>query len=464
MFQLRQDNIEELRQSVPFYQLPQVFQDAMYISIELGINYIWIDSLCTIQDSKEDWAYEARRMGKVYQYAACNIAASGYQESRNLGVFLDREAREQSRSHWFADCVLDFQNTEEPRPFKGLYVHAEEAGLLPAINGSSLNSRAWVAQERALSPGIIHLNPEMIWWECNHLVANEAFPTGIIPPEDGQLFNACTIRSLTVKSDAEDIYAFWRRFIGRYAGAELTYERDRFPAAVGIALTLSELINDNFIAGYWEGDLIKSLVMGRRGEIKDVPTTWRAPTWSWASLRAAYFSPPTDSDLQPLSGVSVRVLSDLPGFKTDLDLASLEISGVRGLKILAPLRKLPANIQAGLGKHSTWLDSVFIQNEIDNADCSGVDIPGDQAWRLRDATQMVVLVKSNRAQPRAIALLVQRVLEAEGHNTFRRQGWVYLGFRTNEKLEECLGLQKENEKYIPSPVLGDCGLQEVILI
>lgn len=468
IFQLRQGNTEDMRRSISFHQLPRVFQDAMYISTELGIKYIWIDSLCIVQDSKEDWVYEARRMGSVYQHAACNIAIPGSRSSSKLGSFLKGMAGLQLNPPLFADCVLDFRNIGETPPFKGLYVRAEETALLPSIDASELNHRAWVAQERALSPGIIHFTPETMWWECNHVLANEAFPTVTIHDEYEQIFRPGTIRTLTVKSDLQDIYAFWRRFIGHYARTALTYEGDRFPAAIGIARTLSEVINDNFVAGFWEGDLIRSLIMRRRGGIIDIPNTCRAPSWSWASLRTSHSSPTTVSHAQPLSGISITVLSYLPGFKTDLDSASLETSDVRGLKIVAPLRRLPVDFEVGFRDTSKWGSDMYIEHDILDRDMySESDVPEGQAWRLRDPTHLVVLAtykEKDTVRPLAFALLVQQLPEAEGHNTFRKQGLVGFRFLTEDKLEEYFGLQKENEKYIMSPVFGECGFQELVLI
>lgn len=444
----------------------------MYISIELGITYIWIDSLCIIQDSEEDWTYEARTMGKIYQYAACNIAAAGYDSS--LGLSAEREAISQVHPALFADCVLNAQNTPGGKayPFEGLYVRADEAAFWNNICGknSVLSSRAWVAQERALSPGIIHMTPEMLWWECNHLVANEAFPTGGVPLMHEDNFKTCTIRSLTKESEPEDIYAFWRKFIGVYARNELTYEKDRFPAAVGIARTLSELLDDNFVAGFWERDLVRSLLIKRDARIEHVPAIQRAPSWSWASLGGAYYPFSGGPYAQPLSGVKVKVLSDLPEFKSDLDSTSLETSDVRGLEITAPLRKLPVNKEIDKYEEQwEWAVKMYIEPDIrDENDPSAIKVPEDQAWRLRDPTHVLLLAKKyrdgNERYPIAFGLSVQQVLEAEGRNTFRKLGVVEIWCYGKGKFEGYFGLHKEKGEYIPSPVFGECGFQEIVLI
>jgi hypothetical protein len=62
--------------SAPWDELPRLYQDAMIATRRLGLEYIWIDSLCIIQDSHNDWLSESHLMGQVYQYAHLTIIAS----------------------------------------------------------------------------------------------------------------------------------------------------------------------------------------------------------------------------------------------------------------------------------------------------------------------------------------------------------------------------------------------------
>ncbi|PMD19341.1 heterokaryon incompatibility, partial [Hyaloscypha hepaticicola] len=57
--------------------LPKTFQDAVLITRDLGVRYLWIDSLCIIQDSDEDWEQEAARMSEVYANGYVMLAAHG---------------------------------------------------------------------------------------------------------------------------------------------------------------------------------------------------------------------------------------------------------------------------------------------------------------------------------------------------------------------------------------------------
>jgi Heterokaryon incompatibility protein (HET) len=87
-FTLKEDNQEKLRHSIPTSQLPQVFQDAILITYELGYRYIWIDSLCIIQDSEgaSDWLRESPTMDRVYGNSVCNLAATGFYSGQE-GLF-----------------------------------------------------------------------------------------------------------------------------------------------------------------------------------------------------------------------------------------------------------------------------------------------------------------------------------------------------------------------------------------
>ena len=73
---LKEANIEEFKRDIPMQKLctSATFREAIRVTRTLGYRYIWIDSLCIIQDSKSDWEYEATRMATVYGNAVCNIA------------------------------------------------------------------------------------------------------------------------------------------------------------------------------------------------------------------------------------------------------------------------------------------------------------------------------------------------------------------------------------------------------
>ncbi len=131
-------------------ELPKTFQDAIVVTYALGIRYLWIDSLCIIQDSEVDWEFECSQMEKVFAGAYCTLAATSAENCKD--GFLHRTASDSmkisdSRGHsWvLGDFREDFH-------------HQVEEG--------KLNRRAWVLQERALSRRVFHFTDSQTYWKC----------------------------------------------------------------------------------------------------------------------------------------------------------------------------------------------------------------------------------------------------------------------------------------------------------
>lgn len=471
IFKLLQSNLDDLRQDIPIKRLPQVFQDAMYVSIEIGICYIWIDSLCIIQDSKDgkDWTHEARRMGDVYKYGEFNIAATGYEDSSS-GLFSEREALLRIYPLVSLNCVVRGKDGSK-RSFDGVFVGFRTNEFFEQIILGPLNDRAWVAQERILSPAVLHFTPEHVWWECSRLIVNEGFSPCRDHWQDIEKNPTGIIRALNTESNREDIYSFWRNFTSYYAGAKMTFDQDRFPGAAGIAGVIGELIDDNLIAGIWEGDLLRSLIMNRYATVASIPSAKLAPSWSWASFKAdtdleSYY----DLNVKPLKGIHFQVLSDTPEFKSDLQPAFIQKTGVQGLAIRGHLRRLVADFNKRANEHSlgklgerTYVTKAY-DNKIPTA-ALGV-LTEDQMWRWDDPTHMLLLAKELNGEDcfRVFGLLVQPVPEADEPNTFRRSGTIQYDFPSEDVGNEYLGLQEKDGEYESSSFFAERGLQELILI
>jgi uncharacterized hydantoinase/oxoprolinase family protein len=69
-------NIDEFKEKIPASKLSRSFRDAISITKRLGLKYIWIDSLCIVQDSATDWEIESALMSDIYSNSYCNIAAA----------------------------------------------------------------------------------------------------------------------------------------------------------------------------------------------------------------------------------------------------------------------------------------------------------------------------------------------------------------------------------------------------
>ncbi|KAK0712289.1 heterokaryon incompatibility protein-domain-containing protein, partial [Apiosordaria backusii] len=83
LVQTTRANLSNHQQGVGLEKLPKTFEDAIKLTQMIGVPYIWIDSLCIIQDDPQDWANEARQMGAIYERSYLTIAASSGVDSKS---------------------------------------------------------------------------------------------------------------------------------------------------------------------------------------------------------------------------------------------------------------------------------------------------------------------------------------------------------------------------------------------
>lgn len=134
--------------------LPATFRDAIRVTRELGKSYLWIDSLCILQDRDGDWESEAGKMQDVFRGAYCTIAATSATDSTQ--GFLDRPPASTSNS-W-----VRVPSPSDAAVFVTTFMDKFEEDVL----AGPLNKRAWVLQERALSRRTIHFTNRQTYWEC----------------------------------------------------------------------------------------------------------------------------------------------------------------------------------------------------------------------------------------------------------------------------------------------------------
>jgi hypothetical protein len=277
---------------IPTTCLLKTFQDAIAITRQLSVSYIWIDSMCIFQDNPDDWHKEAASMFEVYSHSLCNIAATGAPDG-STGLFFERDST--------AEC--SFQVTTEwslhvgKRNFNyptGAYQVFPIDHWRNDLEMGPLNRRAWVMQERFLSTRVLHFARSQLFWECKEISSSELFPEAIHPQAqpiwfvDGQRrlkkISAQTQRDLKWK---EQMYLGWQAFSKAYTRCGLTKDNDKLVAINGVQEMVSRLTGDVFIAGLWRSRIIRELCWfrysGQEAPAKTFPEKWRAPSWSWAS-------------------------------------------------------------------------------------------------------------------------------------------------------------------------------------
>lgn len=292
--------LESHSSRIEYQALPLTFQDFIEIARRLGIFWVWIDSLCIIQDSREDWENEASQMADVYAKSYLTIAASGSAGSGE-GCRVNQEAR--SYGPIDVDCLETDSSTtpETQRITRSFRIWARDPNPITSVlQNNPLNKRGWTLQERELAPRVVHYSQDTIRWECCELAATLEFPCGdTLPFDAGRLFDGGSdFRSPQFgdpRNDSKQLNMAtkqslaWFELVQRYTARSLTKQADILPAVSGIARSIMSKTQDKYIAGLWESYFAHCLLWvpaSRSGEsFKHYRrTNYLAPTWSWASM------------------------------------------------------------------------------------------------------------------------------------------------------------------------------------
>lgn len=167
---LSKSNLNSLKQSINTEDLPPTFKDALAVTRSLGMKYMWIDALCIIQDSPEDWQKESAQMCHIYENSFCTISATVSRSSFE-GIFRERN------SLVVQSIPLKIGGKMRNIVQRDAWEHK--------VENSPLNKRAWVLQEKILSPRNLHFTNQ-IFWQCSTMVCSESFPQGIPRSTDSE--------------------------------------------------------------------------------------------------------------------------------------------------------------------------------------------------------------------------------------------------------------------------------------
>ncbi|KAJ3535962.1 hypothetical protein NM208_g6919 [Fusarium decemcellulare] len=283
-------NLKNHLEGIDFALLPKTFKDAVELTRALGIRYLWIDSLCIIQDDKHDWKSESNKMGAIYQHAAITFAAADAQDSTE-GLFVDgfsvsytatRELSSGPNDETGAYKLLALEECTEvsnaanmpffmdnnvigsffiaPWPL-GREQHSHPLESCP------LFKRAWVMQEWALSRRTLIFQSNSIVWSCRAACTDE--------------------RGYRLDLKKPSLHN-WGELVEGYTKMDLTFESDRLIAIRGLANLLQHQRTDMYFAGIWTADLPDSLlwkVSDRNCRANSNRERPYLPSWTWANLK-----------------------------------------------------------------------------------------------------------------------------------------------------------------------------------
>ncbi|OCK78029.1 HET-domain-containing protein [Lepidopterella palustris CBS 459.81] len=256
-------------------ELPKTIEHAMEVCRRIGHQYLWVDSLCIVQDDQVDVREQIARMSDIYSGSFLTIiAAWGDNADAGLPGVLNGIDR-------------DHQNVAR---FDGLEMIEVLPLLGDVLQHTSWKTRAWTQQEWLLSARRLYFTNVQVYFECRTALRNEdawvmMFGNSNNPPEKldnfGRLPNEqCKRSSLR-----------WPRFrdlLEDYTSRRLSYSSDIFNACTGIYHHVYGQQGSRFVFGLPENDFCDALRWHSYQYTPRVPenTDFVIPSWSWGSTKA----------------------------------------------------------------------------------------------------------------------------------------------------------------------------------
>ncbi|KAF1914234.1 heterokaryon incompatibility protein-domain-containing protein [Ampelomyces quisqualis] len=331
-------NLRSHLKGIAWDTLPRAFQEAVALTRALGIRYLWVDSLCLLQDDIQAKLEESVRMDEVFGNAFLTIAATSATDSGSQPLF---PAKTQP---------FKIQATDNKGQLSKVYVREQPnhySFKAPFDEGSHMNEwelpfnmskdanvhtpllkRAWAYTERLLSPRVIHFTKSEMILECREgyncecgRIDDTTFDTrttdsikqefarvvseantqpqthGSNNPVDRRIDGMTSqLAGTSIASGPPDLFCkrddalqLWSYIITEFTARNLTYD-ERLTAIAGIAKALLPAMQSGYIAGQWTFSTLSLLwypndsTRCRRPKPMDGQNI---PSWSWASCEGS---------------------------------------------------------------------------------------------------------------------------------------------------------------------------------
>jgi hypothetical protein len=277
------DSISRWMIGIPWIQLPKSIQDAIIVTYQLGLRFLWVDALCIVQDDEDDKAIEISAMAQIYGQAEVTIVAAC--------------------ANHVEEGFLDLRVTSESAifqlPFRCLDGDIGSVELVQAprqYEDEPIDTRGWAMQERLLARRVLEFGTRQTrytskensdghydGWTPHAEFANgrhDKLPSEIILPGGVGL----------ERPPFHSLIGNWHDLLFHYTHRQLTVESDRILAIAGIAKRYSAIIPGQYLAGLWRAALPQDLLWRIEVPIRKRPTFFQAPSWSWASVNGTVYS------------------------------------------------------------------------------------------------------------------------------------------------------------------------------
>jgi hypothetical protein len=272
--------LEAFKEGIAEDVLPRTILEAVFIARRLGLLFLWVDALCIIQDSTDDWRAESMLMASVYHNAWVTIGA-GTASSVHEGVIVPSPPTIQLELAQIP--YFDPNGARIATAFMGLEPKKEYVPV-------KLRSRGWCFQEEHLSPRFLLFSGENWQLLCqNRKLENPHDQTRLahafFGTHDPDEKHWEAFRKLE-----HDINHNWRGLMQDYSSRSLTVASDKLIAISGLAKRFQVVTQDTYVAGGWARSIAHDIMWQvpcapiRGKDPRKSGGKYCAPSWSWVSV------------------------------------------------------------------------------------------------------------------------------------------------------------------------------------
>lgn len=227
-------NLQERVNRIAYNDLPLTFQDAVLMTWYTGYRYLWIDSLCIIQDNEDDGVFEAAGTAAVYSNAMLTFAATAAPDGSGGCTF----------NYNGPMCIHLNDDTALIRYECHLKLDSKDAPL---------NTRGWTFQEGALSRRLVCFPEDQMLWKCSSVDESK---DGLLHLSDASAKFSDSIWNvwacLRQMGEGKPSYTFWCDMMEDYSRRTLTFDKDKLAALAGNVEMFRSLVHDEPAMGLWQ--------------------------------------------------------------------------------------------------------------------------------------------------------------------------------------------------------------------
>src|SRR3569833_782935 len=290
-------NLHALSKALP-PDLPRTIQDAMLVTQQMGMRYLWVDALCIIQDDQVDVALEISRLPHIYQDAQFTISASS--AKTHLDGFLAPRCHDAVIPRYkfviptiYLRCAYPIPDTSDnttATTAQGELVLSTREPHYQHLD-EPIHKRAWTFQERLLSTRVIDYCSDKLRWTCRGAGTVADGGSALVNHQWATLPGSEALAALP----ALERDKLWQIVLTRYTERDMTFASDRLLALAAAAAEFARAFgcdqrrgsgDSGYAAGLWRVALVQQMAWwvpsyGRR----ERPVAYTGPSWSWAGIQ-----------------------------------------------------------------------------------------------------------------------------------------------------------------------------------